>query len=1044
MTTEFMLNSISINGTLFSSEEKKNIKLVPINPSVCFATTASPSYTSASNPIATTHSTPQTFVPVINIHGKKYFPVYLKRSSDNNHQKNPSTNKSIVNEQNAVEKQSIPPAPPLPKSKLYVERLAISQVSLLPANFDQKQPQIPKNKQSIKTTPHTVTRHSSAAYKHSRAKTIRIGKIRWPPPLTSDETTDTNEQKQLLIQRRVQNEIHNNEHTKTRQKPVVTYKQQVHSQIDRKFSKHIDESLFRDPAILPCTDGANTSKSSSKQSNNYLTYDDIRWKLKIRKEVFSPAETFDQPLLIELLYLQIIRDIFSSVCVRISEAERTNMKTFLSSHSVVTIGDINLIKTSLTKKAIIEQARQWSLYFCRLFPISSLNTNSNELQLLGISHSGIRLVKRSRTTTNGSILKVLETFPFDVIQCVSSIRNASTIDIKLIKKSITIQSHRIQKIKQMMNKFLNEFQTDTKKQLRASNHHPTSTSSDIFKSSSQISLMTYSQTISELHPSPSLEIQTPKPTLSTLPSGCSMMEFALQNYKLPNKRRSKKNWKTSEWTWQEYADLVKWSETPIQTPLLRHSSNGSLRISRQCFLAIMRFMGDYTMVRGQTKLNCVSYLLKNMHKHRILIDEVLCQILKQLMENKSLAVNSIQNGWILLRIILNYFIPSDHLKPYFMKYLHDHENQNERLVQLCRNHYEQTVKYNGRKTILNKEEFDVLITTDQNSGKSQTFLLPGGIPLTILTTPSMVIANCLKLLCERLNISDELESTEYSIFIISTSKNISRLLNPTEYLFDILNECFRSNIIDFHLIIKRMLWITIPFVLNNDPQSEMFIDFMYNQVLSELIEGKMIILYNNHLSDELMQDISLMAALQYRASDKSGVPSMREIKYLLPTTVLKWKSIHPQQWTTTVHDKLYSSVESMSPIEAKIAFLNVLQTWSLFGVTLFIAQSVNDPLIRSPCFVGINKHGLLFLDLDTRETMFTILYNDLISIRRYRTVIDIKYGNLDQLHVLQCRIDKAQDLVALSGRYLNFIGRNLTSALESHAPPVQTPTDNSI
>jgi hypothetical protein len=72
-----------------------------------------------------------------------------------------------------------------------------------------------------------------------------------------------------------------------------------------------------------------TSKSSSRQSWNYLTYQNISWKLKIRKEVFSPNETFDQPILIDLLYQQIVYDTFSAICIRISEAERTNMKTFL-------------------------------------------------------------------------------------------------------------------------------------------------------------------------------------------------------------------------------------------------------------------------------------------------------------------------------------------------------------------------------------------------------------------------------------------------------------------------------------------------------------------------------------------------------------------------------------------------------------------------------------------------------------------------------------------------------------------------------------------
>jgi hypothetical protein len=48
--------------------------------------------------------------------------------------------------------------------------------------------------------------------------------------------------------------------------------------------------------------------------------------------------------------------------------------------------------------------------------------------------------------------------------------------------------------------------------------------------------MSCSQTFSELIPSVPLETHTPKPTISELSTGHSMMEFALQNFKLPNKR----------------------------------------------------------------------------------------------------------------------------------------------------------------------------------------------------------------------------------------------------------------------------------------------------------------------------------------------------------------------------------------------------------------------------------------------------------------------------------------------------------------------------
>jgi myosin-15 len=66
-----------------------------------------------------------------------------------------------------------------------------------------------------------------------------------------------------------------------------------------------------------------------------------------------------------------------------------------------------------------------------------------------------------------------------------------------------------------------------------------------------------------------------------------------------------------------------------------------------------------------------------MHKHRTLIDEIFCQIIKQLTDNKSIKIDSIQSGWKLLAIILNYFTPSEYLQSYFVKYLQD--NQNERL-----------------------------------------------------------------------------------------------------------------------------------------------------------------------------------------------------------------------------------------------------------------------------------------------------------------------------------------------------------------------------
>merc|ERR1719468_602757 len=46
-------------------------------------------------------------------------------------------------------------------------------------------------------------------------------------------------------------------------------------------------------------------------TNNFFTYNRVPWTLKIRKEVFSPSETVNSPLAINLIFCQIVTDVFS-------------------------------------------------------------------------------------------------------------------------------------------------------------------------------------------------------------------------------------------------------------------------------------------------------------------------------------------------------------------------------------------------------------------------------------------------------------------------------------------------------------------------------------------------------------------------------------------------------------------------------------------------------------------------------------------------------------------------------------------------------------
>lgn len=83
-------------------------------------------------------------------------------------------------------------------------------------------------------------------------------------------------------------------------------------------------------------------------------------------------------------------------------------------------------------------------------------------------------------------------------------------------------------------------------------------------------------------------------------------------------------------------------------------------------------------------------------------------------------------------------------------------------------------------------------------------------------------------------------------------EHTSRFLNPKDYLFDIINEYLQSNKLDFHFTMKRILWFNIPLTFSHDNQSDIFINLIYHQLVSDLLEGTMIIFDANHLSDQLM------------------------------------------------------------------------------------------------------------------------------------------------------------------------------------------------
>ena len=131
----------------------------------------------------------------------------------------PKKTPTIV-EEDEIDPQSFPSSPLSTKPKISVERLSMSQIDSKSSKMHSTSSRIP-----VKVPSHVFTRRSPDSHKNLRAKTVRIGKIRWPPPLNPEEVDSANQERfasllsnkkprhnsisrRMLVQRRIQEEIH--------------------------------------------------------------------------------------------------------------------------------------------------------------------------------------------------------------------------------------------------------------------------------------------------------------------------------------------------------------------------------------------------------------------------------------------------------------------------------------------------------------------------------------------------------------------------------------------------------------------------------------------------------------------------------------------------------------------------------------------------------------------------------------------------------------------------------------------------------------------
>lgn len=174
------------------------------------------------------------------------------------------------------------------------------------------------------------------------------------------------------------------------------------SSIEKKEETSLDsnQDQFGPPVIPPPVLAPPSLKSPTAAC---LTYSKVPWKLRVRKEVFRPNEKLE-PNALDLLFSQITSDIFGSTpCIRISDKDRHAALQLLSNHGL-NADNLKSHVRVLVKRNLLELAKEWPLYFARLFIVNG-SPQLSEISVLAIGHKGVYLVKRE--SDNLSVIKAI-------------------------------------------------------------------------------------------------------------------------------------------------------------------------------------------------------------------------------------------------------------------------------------------------------------------------------------------------------------------------------------------------------------------------------------------------------------------------------------------------------------------------------------------------------------------------------------------------------------------------------------------------------------
>lgn len=435
---------------------------------------------------------------------------------------------------------------------------------------------------------------------------------------------------------------------------------------------------------------------------------------------------------------------------------------------------------------------------------------------------------------------------------------------------------------------------------------------------------------------------------------------------------------------------------PLKSSLTNLSSTMLINDAMVCNKYIQCFMGDRKSNRPH--LDVVGSLLSKMlNSPSELHDEIYCQLMKQTRKNPS--SESTELGWQLMLICLVSFPPSRQLLPFMFNYIATSipivvENA-AKFVYLSLKLCLKSATVSIRREIPSAQEIQAVLLGELT--EVNVFLIDKSVHQFYVDSFSTV-RELEDQICTMFNILPE-NRRIFSLFEINSEMNEERVLDAEERLLDILANWSRLSVLSgmteplstsLHSPLKTLhsssgSFVVLPmfrlifkvhyfFGIENYSQDLRACQLLFDQALHDVHE----VLYPYSV-----QDAILLAALQLQATlgDYIAGHEILEIKGKALFNFIA-KSFIPEEvsrasilTSSMVHDAVthqhsvvraeieskivasYRKLMSISKQDARVMYLTYINSWKLYGATVFIVNVATSSLLLVPELSGKKNNG---------------------------------------------------------------------------------------